>query len=60
MNTSKAQASKSAAKAYLLAEGGDSIHIDSFLDALTWDDSDYEYDYDFYTEYCEFAALMGA
>lgn len=49
----KAAASKAEAKAFLLAEGGDSIWIDEFLDCLVWDDSDYEYDYDFFTEFCE-------
>ncbi len=46
---------KAEAKAYLLAEGGDSIWIDEFLNVLVWkEDEHYEFDYDFYTEFCAY------
>ncbi len=51
--SAKAKASKEEAKAYLVAEGGDPLWIDEFLDCFTWDDSDYEFGYDFLAEFKE-------
>lgn len=49
---------KAEAKAYLLAElGRDDVHVDAYIECLPWDDQDYTIDYDFFTDFCDFAQV---